>query len=142
MPIAKLFLLNTQMSDQPTWPTVLIIEDDTHVAGLLRRLFRARIYAERCAEDGIRRAKLCNPNLILLDDYLPDGRGLFQIGRLRVLVPEADIILISGYLEIEDADAAIRAGAHGVYHKLDGLLCLRDYVEEFLMIPRRVPPLL
>jgi len=68
---------------------VLIVEDDPHVAGLLRRALELEGHADWAIDiisDGhaaLRRALQTTPNLVLLDVRLPDMDGAEVYHRLR-----------------------------------------------------------
>jgi signal transduction histidine kinase len=48
---------------------------------------------------------------ILLDRRLPDGSAEDLLPRLRHLAPEAAIVIVTGYADLQDAIAALRQGA-------------------------------
>ncbi len=62
------------------------------------------------AEEMARRLK---PDVILLDMVMPRQDGLTTIPKLRALVPEARILVLSSFAEGERVYQAIRAGALG-----------------------------
>lgn len=68
------------------------------------------------AHDGIEaveEARKLRPDVILLDMVMPRQDGLATIPRLRALVPEARILVLSSFAEGERVYQAIRAGALG-----------------------------
>ncbi|WP_459594734.1 response regulator [Dickeya ananatis] len=51
------------------------------------------------------------PDLVMLDNYLPDGTGIDMMKHLRATQPEVDVIFITAANDIETIKAAIRHGA-------------------------------
>lgn len=68
------------------------------------------------AHDGIEAVELARklrPDVILLDMVMPRQDGLSTIPKLRALVPEARILVLSSFAEGERVYQAIKAGALG-----------------------------
>jgi NarL family two-component system response regulator LiaR len=58
-------------------------------------------------------ARQLRPDVILLDMVMPRQDGLATIPKLRALVPDARILVLSSFAEGERVYQAIRAGALG-----------------------------
>jgi response regulator of citrate/malate metabolism len=89
---------------------VLVVDDDFRVAQLHAAYVRQvegfeMVGLAHTAADAIRLASELKPDLVLLDEYLPDASGTSIIGRLGA----ATILISAG----EDAGAVRRAIAHG-----------------------------
>jgi two-component system CitB family response regulator len=89
---------------------VLVVEDDFRVARLHADLVAALdgmqvVGVAHTAADALALAEAEHPDLVLLDEYLPDERGTSLIGRL-----DAAVMLISAET---DADVVRRAVARG-----------------------------
>ena len=66
--------------------TILYIDDDTHYVHLIDKYLSAHGYSVETAKDeheGVRKARELQPDLILLDLYLPRATGLDVITQLR-----------------------------------------------------------
>ena len=93
---------------------LLIIEDNFSFAcTVMRRLSK---YNYRCSHacDGsqaLLMARKLRPNIVLLDMKLVDESGLNLIKPLRSLLPEAQILLLTGFASIATAVDAIKLGA-------------------------------
>jgi signal transduction histidine kinase/CheY-like chemotaxis protein len=67
-------------------PTVLVIDDDTAIHGLVRRLFDkhpVQVAVARNGEEGIRMARLLNPRVITLDVIMEGADGWEILRRLK-----------------------------------------------------------
>ena len=94
---------------------VLVVDDDFMVArihtGFVERtpgftvIGVAHTGAEALAE-----AERLQPDLVLLDVYLPDVSGLDLLRRLREAAPEVDVLVISAAREADTVRRALRGG--------------------------------
>lgn len=99
---------------------LLIVEDDAalsealalHFEGLGLQVCRARTLAEALAA-----VEQHPPDLVLLDQQLPDGTGLELLSPLHAQAPQLPIIMMTGLHDLELAIAAIQQGAHDFIHK-------------------------
>lgn len=66
----------------------------------------------RNGTDAVEAARRLNPNLILLDIYMPDKDGLTALRELRSQGIPSDVILISAAADPETVAEALRGGAH------------------------------
>ncbi|MEH6453154.1 MAG: response regulator [Psychromonas sp.] len=94
---------------------VLIIEDDLGIAEIHRRNmmkisgFEVIGIASSVA-DAESLLELLNPDLILLDVYLPDGNGLDLLRNIRQQNHACDVILITADRDINTLQEAMRGG--------------------------------
>ena len=94
---------------------VLIVDDDFMVArihqGFVERTpgFQVVGIAHNGAE-ALDTAERLQPDLVLLDVYLPDANGLDLLKRLRETTPELDVLVISAAREMETVRRALRGG--------------------------------
>lgn len=95
--------------------TVLVVDDDFRVARI-HSAFIDRIEGFRTiavastGQEALRLAVALNPDLILLDLYLPDTFGLDVLNRMRVAGVEGDAIVISAANESETVERAVKLG--------------------------------
>ncbi len=73
-------------------------------------------------------AQEMQPSVIVLDHLLPDGTSEALVPRLRAIVPEARVLLISGMPEDKLAAAARAAGADGHLGKASTTAAMREAV--------------
>jgi response regulator of citrate/malate metabolism len=94
---------------------VLVVDDDFMVArihtGFVERTpgFRVTGVAHTGA-DALSEAERLQPDLVLLDVYLPDVSGLDLLGALREAAPEVDVLVISAAREADTVRRALRGG--------------------------------
>ena len=99
---------------------LLIIEDDSSLSQMLTLHFEDQGMAVQVAHDcrsALQQAETGQPDLILLDQQLPDGLGNEQIPRLRAISPGSRIIMMTGVHDLELAIQAIQDGADDYIHK-------------------------
>jgi response regulator of citrate/malate metabolism len=95
---------------------VLVVDDDFMVADIHRRFvdriagFRA-IGVARTGADALELAAKSNPDLILLDVYLPDMTGLEVLQRLRSEGDRVGVIMITAARELDTVAGALDGGA-------------------------------
>ena len=94
---------------------VLVVDDDFMVArihtGFVERTpgFRVTGVAHTGA-DALAEAERLQPDLVLLDVYLPDVSGLDLLGALREAAPEVDVLVMSAAREADTVRRALRGG--------------------------------
>jgi DNA-binding NtrC family response regulator len=96
------------MSDTPC---IAIVDDEPAQRELLSAALRSAGYATRPCADGaeaLQAAPECD--LMLLDVRLPGMSGLEVMERVRKEVPALPVILLTAFIDVRDAVAAIKAG--------------------------------
>jgi response regulator of citrate/malate metabolism len=96
--------------------SVLVVDDDFMVADVHRRLIeREHGYTVVAMAHSASEAKRCvdeyNPELILLDVYLPDGSGIEFLTELRRLGSRCHVIVVTAARDADTVQAALRLGA-------------------------------
>jgi DNA-binding NarL/FixJ family response regulator len=100
-----------------------LIADDDADHRLLQRVALERsgqfeIVAEAAdGDEAVQRAKEFRPDLVLLDLSMPRVDGLEALPQLRTAVPEAKVIVFSGFSREQFAHAVLSAGAVGYLEK-------------------------
>ncbi|MCD6527547.1 MAG: response regulator [Desulfuromonas sp.] len=95
---------------------VLIIEDDPRIAQLHQR-FCEKISGfdvvgiALSISEAREMADILEPDLLLLDLFLPDGYGMDLLNELRAAGQEIDVILITAAKEVAAVQQALRGGA-------------------------------
>jgi len=111
---------------------VLVVEDDFRVARLHADLVDGVAGMEvvgvaHTAADALTLAEAAHPDLVLLDEYLPDDRGSALVGRL-----DAAVMLISAETDAAALRAAIARGAVNVVLKPFGPAVLTQRLAAFV----------
>ena len=101
MPFIPAWFLHFNWSDTfYMHKTILIIDDDKDLCLLLKTHFQKQydiVYTDHTLVSGIRKAGLLKPDVLILDNQLPDGSGWTQVHSLHALVPAMRMVLISAY---------------------------------------------
>lgn len=71
-----------------------------------------RVVAEASSvAEGVQRAELLRPRVVLVDLQLPDGTGIDLLNALRETLPETRAIVLTSFDDEDAMDAALEAGA-------------------------------
>ena len=95
---------------------VLVIEDDARIAQMHQYFvekvegFEVAGIAQDMAQAG-ELVNLLEPDLLLLDLYMPDGNGMDLLHDIRGQGRAVDVILITAAKHVADVQTALRAGA-------------------------------
>ncbi len=93
---------------------MLVVDDDDRLRERLVRAMERRGFACRAAAnaaEALAAARETPPDRVVLDLRLPDANGLEVLRELRGLLPEAEIVLLTGYGSIASAVDAMHLGA-------------------------------
>lgn len=101
-------------------PVVLVVDDEEgireSISGILEDEGYNVITAET-GEDAIRVIKEHNPDLVLLDVWLPNMDGIQALQEIKALKRDMPVIMISGHGNIEIAVKATKVGAYDFLEK-------------------------
>lgn len=106
-------------TDPRLLPRVLYIEDQEEARALVRRLLQGRYLVLEASDplDGLHLAEETRPDLVLLDENLPHMKGSEVATRLRTLLPEARLVIVSADASESARQRALAAGAAGLIAK-------------------------
>jgi PAS domain S-box-containing protein len=93
---------------------VLVIDDDIDTQANLRDILELDGYSVETAgsaREALHRGNWGSISAILLDRKLPDSSAEELLPRLKQLAPDAAILIVTGYTDLQGAIAAIRQGA-------------------------------
>ena len=93
---------------------MLIIDDDEVLCDRLAKAMQKRGYEVKTAysvADGINTAKEFEPEFAIIDLRLSDGNGLQVVEKIRDIVDDCRIVMLTAYGNIATAVAAVKAGA-------------------------------
>ena len=101
-------------------PVVLVVDDEEGIRETLSGIFEdegCSIVTANSGEEALDLLKEQNPDLILLDIWLPGIDGIQTLEEIRALRPDLPVIMISGHGNIELAVKATRLGAYDFLEK-------------------------
>lgn len=116
----------------------LVVDDDVPFAETLQRLLAKSGDRVDVAQDGdsaLQIARRLQPGRIVLDMKLGEMSGLQLIQPLLEAVPEARIVMLTGYASIPTAVSAIKQGAWNFVMKPIDLSSLKAAFEESAQLP-------
>lgn len=100
--------------------TILIVDDEKDIRTALTGILEDEGYQVLSAEsgvEGIETARQELPDLILLDIWMPGMDGLETLEKLKSLIPQITVIMISGHGTIDTAVRATKLGAFDFIEK-------------------------
>ncbi len=98
--------------------TVSIVEDNDQLRGTLARVI-SRAEGFRClsqypnAEAALESLPKERPNVVLMDINLPGMNGVECVRRLKPLLPESQVVMLTAYEDTENIFNSLAAGASG-----------------------------
>ena len=111
-----------------TETTVLIIEDEGQISLILNILLCDHV---KTISDAQQYLESSQPNLIILDNKLPDGFGINIIPMLKLNHPDTRIIMMSG--DTSSEDAALELGADIFLSKPFTMDQLYDAIQKLML---------
>ncbi len=97
---------------------VLLIEDEADLCMILKKLLERQKFVVDYTHSivgGIEKIKTFNPDIVFLDNNLPDGSGVAIIPALKELCPKARLVMISAMEQV--MKDALEQGADRVIKK-------------------------
>ena len=94
---------------------VLIIDDERPVLMTLEALLKRHGYQVETAPtaaQGLKVLKSKSPTLVLLDLRLPDADGLEMLDRIKIELPEVQVIILTAHDSLHNAIESIKRGAY------------------------------
>jgi len=95
-------------------PRVLLVDDHEGLLQAWRRLLAPScviVGAVMTGAEALAGANESHPDVVVLDNFLPDGIGVALCPKILAIAPHVRIVLVSGDDDENTASAALRAGA-------------------------------
>jgi two-component system response regulator (stage 0 sporulation protein F) len=93
---------------------ILIVDDQPGVRYLLDIVIREaghRVYTARNGLEAVEIAKSSHPNLVFMDVRMPLMGGLEALGKIKAMIPETEVIIMTAYGSEETVTKAMEGGA-------------------------------
>ena len=99
---------------QQTTHKAFIIDDEQDICFLLSKLLNMKSFETECAstlKEAQNNMKGKNPEIIFIDNHLPDGLGVNYIKQLKREHPTSKIVMVTAHDTRADRENAFREGA-------------------------------
>jgi DNA-binding NtrC family response regulator len=99
---------------------ILIADDEAKIRKVMSLLLRDEGYEVRAVDDGlsaVREAEGFKPDIVLLDQQMPDMTGMEALKQIKAARPEQVVIIVTAYGSISLAVDAIKNGAYDFIEK-------------------------
>jgi signal transduction histidine kinase len=100
--------------------SIIVVEDDEGMVGFLERAFAgAKSFAYfRDARDFLASAALGRCDIVFMDINIPGGQnGIELTGHVKRVAPQCDVVVMTGDATLDNALAAMKAGAYDFLRK-------------------------
>ena len=119
---------------------VLLVEDDATIRAAVAGFLRAKglevdTAATCAAAEECFRVRV--PDVVLLDQVLPDGGGIDLLARLKLVAPGVPVIMLTGHGSIELAVRAIKEGAEQFLTKPIDMPAVMVLIERLVLNERQ-----
>lgn len=121
----------------PKTSSILVVDDEESICRLLQKELatpQRRVDIAFTATDALARCRQESFEVVILDIRLPDGNGLDLLFLFLSLLPDAKIIMITGYADVDETVIAMRNGAYDFVTKPFTLEKLELTVERALAV--------
>lgn len=97
--------------------TVFIIDDNETTRSILRLIIQSEHFtvvgAAPDGDSGVERALKLQPDIICLDVLMPKQNGLDVLVRLKVALPESEVLMVTVLNDSKTVKTAVERGASG-----------------------------
>ncbi|MEO6637103.1 MAG: response regulator [Ginsengibacter sp.] len=102
------------MKNETTFPKVMIVEDEKDLCLMLSYILKKQNLLPCCVNtlrDATMQIKRIKPEILFLDNHLPDGLGSDYIQQLKKICPRAKVIMMTAHDSPKDINKAFTTGA-------------------------------
>ena len=115
--------------------TILVVDDDQSVRNMLSIILKKEGYRVEEAEGGgvaLKKLKSGSFDLVISDIKMPDINGIDMLKKIKAIVPELPVIMITAFASTNDAVEAMKQGAEDYVMKPFNLDELRIIIRRSL----------
>lgn len=113
---------------------VLVVDDQPGVRYLLDVIVRDEGHAVRLAKNGfeaVEAVKASKPDLVFMDVRMPHMDGIEALGKIKIISPETEVVLMTAYVSDETVQIALNKGALCCFTKPFDVDVVRLFIEDF-----------
>ncbi len=100
---------------EPTPARVVVVDDEPTLRRTVARTLAQRGFEVTQCEDGqsaLEHVRSNDPDVMLIDLMMPGVSGMDVLREVKSLKPDVECVMMTAYSKVEDAVAAVRAGAY------------------------------
>ncbi|MFZ5595541.1 MAG: response regulator [Bacillota bacterium] len=93
---------------------ILVVDDQPGVRYLLDIIISEEGHSVRLARNGleaVEAVKAKKPDLVFMDVRMPKMSGIEALGRIKIVSPETEVVLMTAYVSDETIQMALKNGA-------------------------------
>jgi two-component system response regulator AtoC len=120
--------------------TIFVVDDDPSICRMIQRRLERHGHHVRtfnCGEDALRAVDGEQPDIALVDLWMPGAHGLKVLREMKDKAPQSLIIILTAYGSIEEAVEAMKLGAHDFVMKRINLEPLEQVVQQAVELCER-----
>jgi len=113
---------------------VLVVDDQPGVRYLLDVILRDEGHLVRLAKNGLEAleaVKAHKPDLIFMDIRMPLMDGIEALGRIKMISPDSEVVLMTAYVSDETVQMAINKGALCCFTKPFDVELIKTFIEDY-----------
>ncbi len=113
---------------------VLVVDDQPGVRYLLDVIIRDEGHQVRLAKNGleaIEAVKASKPDLVFMDVRMPLMDGIEALGKIKIMSPETEVVLMTAYVSDETVQIALNRGALCCFTKPFDVDVIKFFIEDF-----------
>ncbi|MCL6479245.1 MAG: response regulator [Peptococcaceae bacterium] len=113
---------------------VLVVDDQPGVRYLLDVILSEEGHRVRLAKNGleaVETVKTAKPDLVFMDVRMPQMSGLEALGRIKIISPETEVVLMTAYVSDETVQVALKNGALCCFTKPFDVEVIKSFILDF-----------
>lgn len=113
---------------------VLVVDDQPGVRYLLDIIIKEDGHRVRLAKNGleaVEAVKASRPDLVFMDIRMPQMDGIEALGKIKIISPETEVVLMTAYVSDETVQVALNKGALCCFTKPFDVDTLKSFIKDF-----------
>lgn len=113
---------------------VLVVDDQPGVRYLLDVIITEEGHKVRMARNGleaVEAVKARKPDLVIMDVRMPQMCGIEALGRIKLISPDTEVVLMTAYVSDEIVQAALKKGALCCFTKPFDVEGIKSFIDNF-----------